>query len=60
MQANEICPGLTFEQHAESLAMWELHKYVGPGYKEYVNDLAGAWYLDLTDDLAVLQPYHDE
>lgn len=23
LQANEICPGLTVEQHAESIAMWD-------------------------------------
>jgi hypothetical protein len=25
LEPNEICPGTTVEQHAESLAMWELH-----------------------------------
>lgn len=57
MQANEICDGLTFERHAESVAMWELHGYAGPDYQEYVKELADAWHEDLTTDLAVLQPY---
>lgn len=60
LKDDEICPGLTFEQHAESLAMWELQKYSGPGYQEYVKELAEAWHEDLTADLAVLQPYEKE
>lgn len=60
MQENEICDGLTFAQHAESVAMWELHGYAGPNYQEYVKELTDALIDDLNYDLAVLQPYEKE
>ena len=61
LKDNEICPGITFQQHAESLAMFDLRNNPmnDREYNDFLPSLTEAYVKDLTEDLAVLQPYSE-
>lgn len=60
LKDDEICPGLTFAQHAESLAMFDLHTSNAGDYNDLLSLMTEAWLEDITYDLAMLQPYEKE
>lgn len=59
LKRDEICPGVTWEQHAESLAMWDLNRsgWTGEDWTRMLPELTAAYVTDLKEDLSVLQPY---
>jgi hypothetical protein len=53
---DEICPDVTYEQHAESLAMFEL-RHDNHYSQELLTDMTDAWVQKLKYDESVSQPY---
>lgn len=56
---NEICPGLTIDQHAESIAMWRLRDEPDAIYDDFFNTMRGSVAASLVGDLAVFQEFSD-
>lgn len=61
LEKGEICPGLTYEQHAESLAMWDMNRdgWAGSDWKRLLPELSSAYLIDLQEDLSILQPVEE-
>ncbi len=56
----EICPGVTYRNHAESLAMFFTHNDPDETYDAFLRTLADSIEVSLHGDLAIFQDAHDE